>query len=445
MSDKSSENDKITLRYVPLAELQLWDRNAKRHDIGALVASIERHGFQDPPKYSAALNVGAGGIVEGNGRGEALAMMKGSGEKPPRGVVARGDNWLVPVLFGNDFDSQRRAEAYAVDHNNSVMLGGDFTAFDMAGLWDEEGYKALLADLAQAEELPVSVTGEDLDALLAGLGADEPPEETPPEVDRAAELQAQYGTALGQIWRLGEHRLAVGDCTDKGVVEAVMGGKRGSMIFTDPPYRGKFGGPPFPKDPDLRDRTNKMRSSIEHLHDFDPTPFLEILSCFCNSPASYFIFCNKLLIPDYLRYAVENKMVFDILSWHKPNFIPMNSGKFYPDTEYIIKLKDKGALFKTGLPKEKVSYGTYWIIEMSSSIEGHPTEKPLKPCLDSISICSNGGDIVVDPFIGSGTTMIACENLNRKCIGIEVDPGYAAVSINRWETHTGRQAELVAG
>ncbi|KKL86058.1 hypothetical protein LCGC14_1948540, partial [marine sediment metagenome] len=416
MSDKSSENGKITLRYVPLSELQLWDRNAKRHDIGALVASIERHGFQDPPKYSAALNDGAGGIVEGNGRGEALAMMKGQGDGPPLGVVAQDDDWLVPVLFGNDFASQRRAEAYAMDHNNLVLSGGDFTAFDMANLWDEDEYKALLTDLAQADELPVSVSGDDLDALLAGLGVDEPGKETPPAVDRAAELQAQYGTELGQIWTLGEHRLAVGDCTDKGVVEAVLQGETPLLMVTDPPYGVSY-------NPEWRAqnahhvgrlRGNTLKSYGQVSGDDN-----------CDWGNAYHLFKGDVV---YVWYAAQHVIQVAInleaagfvirsqIIWRKPNFV-ISRGDYHYQHEPCWYAVRKG---KSGNWQGDRTQSTVWDIAslqpMGRSQDpldertGHGTQKPVECMARPIRNNSAVGDSIYDPFLGSGTTMIACEN-----------------------------------
>jgi hypothetical protein len=161
--------ERLELRYVPLDTLRRWDRNAKRHDYGALVESITRHGFRDPPSYDAALNGGEGGIVEGNGRGDALSMMHAQGMSAPRGIVEQDGAWLVPVLFGLDAESQAAAEAYAVAHNNLTMAGGDFTDLDMAGMWEPDGYAAVLADLAAQGETPVTVDETALDALLAAL------------------------------------------------------------------------------------------------------------------------------------------------------------------------------------------------------------------------------------------------------------------------------------
>jgi hypothetical protein len=170
----SADYTLLTIEYVPVDEAVLWDRNPKRHDIGALVESIWTYGFQDPSKYDAALEA----IVYGNGRIQAVQAGQREGRQPPRGVALLPDGrWAVPVVFGNDLDSRAAAEAFAVDHNNLTLAGGDFTAHDIARLWDGQAYLALLAEFAVAGQMPVTVDGDDLDALLAQVQEAEAPEE----------------------------------------------------------------------------------------------------------------------------------------------------------------------------------------------------------------------------------------------------------------------------
>ncbi len=174
MAKAKPETDLLRLEYVPLERAVGWERNPKRHDVGAIWQSIQKHGFRDPPSFDTKLNAGAGGIVEGNGRSHVLKEMRLAGELAPRGIVvnAQGE-WLMPVLFGVDAPSERAAEAYGVDHNNLVLSGGDFGPLDFGRLWDEKAYVEILADLANHDELPVSVDGEDVDALIAHLAHEE--------------------------------------------------------------------------------------------------------------------------------------------------------------------------------------------------------------------------------------------------------------------------------
>lgn len=175
-------SEELRLEYVPLDLAMMWDDNKKRHSIGDLVQSIERHGFKDPPKFEPKLNGGRGGIIEGNGRFEALGAMRRDGYPAPRGVQEVEGVWHVPVLFGVDAASEAAAEAYGVDHNQITLMGGDFTLWDSMRMWDA-GFEEQLRALAEQDELPVSIDGDALDAMLdVNIG--------PPSLD---DLADEYG------------------------------------------------------------------------------------------------------------------------------------------------------------------------------------------------------------------------------------------------------------
>ena len=142
VSKKMTDNT-LRLEYVPLSTLTRFADNPKLHDMQALVESFEKYGFLDPPKWDSSLNGGEGGLVEGNGREEALEWMKHQGRNPPVGIGLTDDgDWAVPVLFGNDLPDEISAQSYAIDHNNLVLGGGNFDVFDTARLWDDRSIKA---------------------------------------------------------------------------------------------------------------------------------------------------------------------------------------------------------------------------------------------------------------------------------------------------------------
>lgn len=162
-------DEHLQVRYVPIDTLQLWDRNPKKHEPEQLATSIRRYGFKDPPKFEPSLNGGRGGIVEGNGRIAVLRSMEEAGEEPPRGIAVDSDGqWLVPVLFGLDARSQAEAESYGVDHNALTLGGSGLGVEDLIQLFDEEALQRVLGDIPDASELLVSLSTEDLDALLQG-------------------------------------------------------------------------------------------------------------------------------------------------------------------------------------------------------------------------------------------------------------------------------------
>ena len=173
-------DERLELRYVPLSQARRWDANPKKHDIPALVRSIETHGFGDPPKFDATLDA----LVYGNGRTEALEKMRAAGKKPPRGIAfVEGGEWAVPVVFGVDARSREAAVAFAIDHNNLTLLGGSLKFEDLLGIWDEETLKGVLEDTPEAGSLLVSMDGADLDSLLQGPEFDHVAGDEQPRLD----------------------------------------------------------------------------------------------------------------------------------------------------------------------------------------------------------------------------------------------------------------------
>jgi hypothetical protein len=157
--------ERLELRYVPLAQAKRWDENPKKHDLDALVRSISQYGFGDPPKYDATL----GALVYGNGRTEALERMRQQGKQPPRGVQSMADGeWVVPVIFGVDAESRAAAVAFAIDHNNLTLMGGRLGTTELLAIWDEGQLVKVLEDTPDAGALLTSLGSADVEALLQG-------------------------------------------------------------------------------------------------------------------------------------------------------------------------------------------------------------------------------------------------------------------------------------
>ncbi|MGL4333794.1 MAG: DNA-methyltransferase, partial [Lactococcus garvieae] len=203
-------------------------------------------------------------------------------------------------------------------------------------------------------------------------------------------------------------------------------------VFTDPPYRMEVEGG---SDQWVGKSARKLGENIKDLCDFNPIDFLKVLpSFFKKNYFNAYIFCNKDLVLDYLAFAKESNYSINILFWKKPNALPLG-GSHRPDLEYLILIR-KGAIWNNSL--NGVNYSK--CLEYGRESGVHPTIKPIELVANEVKISSKKGSIVSDPFLGSGTTLIACEQLNRICYGMELDPKYVDVIVERWQKLTGKEA-----
>lgn len=227
------------------------------------------------------------------------------------------------------------------------------------------------------------------------------------------------------------HFLMCGDSTKTEDVEKLMNGNKADMVFTDPPYnletKGGCKG-------EIGKALKKQGNDIEFISNFEPTEFLNILPLVFNKNLNAYIFCNKDLLPTYLNWAVDNKYSYNVLIWKKPNAIPIGDSH-RPDIEYLLLFR-KNAIWNNGV--KDVNYSR--CLEFSRETGLHPTMKPIKLITNEMQISSNINSNVLDLFGGSGSTLIACEQLNRNCYMMELDPRYVDVIINRWEQFTGNKA-----
>lgn len=240
------------------------------------------------------------------------------------------------------------------------------------------------------------------------------------------------------LWLLGNHRLLCEDSTKIENIENLMNNRKADLVFTDPPYLlATRGG----QSDEIGARLQRQGKALEFTANFEPQRFLDVLPFLFHKNMNAYIFCNKSLLPQYLNFAVEHGYSYNILIWKKPNPIPIK-GSHWPDVEYLLLFREN-AIWNGGL--EGVNYSRclqFPRVRKSEEFGNHPTVKPIKLVMNEIKISSRENGIVVDPFGGSGTTLIACEQLNRKCYMMEIDPKYCDVIIRRWQKLTGQQAIL---
>ena len=301
----------------------------------------------------------------------------------------------------------------------------------ISGDWDEDKLRIVLEDI-ELSPIDIKLTGFD-ELELTELEVKEPITVHEDDFIIEDEEDMEVNVKEGDLYRLGEHYLLCGDSTNAEDIERLMRGNKADLVFTDPPYNmeineghGQWVG----------DAMTKLKEQIEYLCDFDPTDFLSTLPTVFDGNMNAYIFCNRELIPNYLNWAVEKGYSFNILFWKKPNAIPIGLCH-RADVEYLLFFR-KNAIWNRGIKDTTYSRCLEFGRDHSTP---HPTMKPLGLIANELKISSNEGSIVVDFFGGSGSTLIACEQLNRNCYMMELDPYYCQVIINRWEDYTGRKAE----
>jgi len=298
---------------------------------------------------------------------------------------------------------------------------------------NEEALGKLLAE--------IETDSEGLQAMLEGLAAEnnidvfEPGavEEVPPQIDRAAELQEKWGTKTGDLWIIpsktveGEHQVLCGDSTDRATVARLMGGERAKLTATSPPYPG-----------------NAMwkelwpGKSIAECHEWLGTVWG---NCFEVSDEISALIVNTAdtVENEWNDWHTEKTAIpwrlIQRAVWHKTGFVPCG-------TSNLLAMNHEWVLwFAKGEPWTNAEYVRGGDHPLSATVFAipfdrerlHATPYPVELPARWVNIWSDKGDIVLDPFLGSGTTMVAAEQLDRLCYGLEISPAYVAVILQRMQ------------
>lgn len=215
-----------------------------------------------------------------------------------------------------------------------------------------------------------------------------------------------------------------------------------SLICCDPPYDIKASGKGGSVNKMLK-LSEKLECLTEHTdltQGYDIEGFSELVCALQGNDINAYFFCNKKQIPEYIRvYVGKLKCLFDILSWHKQNAIPSYSHKYLTDTEYVLYFHKGGGIIDPKSYEDAKTFYMGYINIKDKTKYGHPTIKPLSLVEKIVRNSSKEGDIVLDPFMGSGTTGVACILNNRKFIGCEIDPHYFDIAKRRIK---GEQSQL---
>lgn len=403
----------LKIVYLPPGELTPYEHNARRHadeDLSVIKASIRENGFCDPIGVWGENNL----IVEGHGRQLAALEM--------------GLDSVPCIRLDHLTEAQRRE--YALVHNKSAELSG----------WDFTQLEAELAEL----EMEFDMTDFGFDDIQGGVSETET--ETAAEDDFDPDAPVEAKAKLGDIYQLGRHRLMCGDSTDAGAWFLLMDGDKADMVFTDPPYGVAIGD----KNATLNsvqkaglcceNIKNDTMTEVE-LYDMLKSAFVNVREN-CAEDAVYFVtspqggsLCLMMMMMKDAGLPVRH-----VLMWEK-NTATFSLGRLDYDYQHE-------PIFYTWTKNHHNYRGgenrtSIWKYDKPRKCNLHPTMKPVELVANAILDGTQAGDIVLDAFGGSGTTIIAAEQLNRRARVMELDPHYVDVIIARWEKLTGEKAVLL--
>jgi DNA modification methylase len=394
----------LKIESVALDSLTADPSNARKHDetnLKAIAGSLELFGQRKP-----IVVTDAGVVVAGNGTLEAARSLGWSAIDVVR----------VPVEWDAD-----QVKAFALADNKTAELAA----------WNPEVLNLQLREL-EASGFDVREFGFELVEIELEPDA---PEDEVPEVPEEAQAK------LGDLYRLGNHFLLCGDSTDTTAFERLMQGDRADMIFTDPPWNVNYGAVEKGNAQGYKPRTIMN----DYMEADDWRTFVDGFT------SQMFINC-KPGAPIYLVMSAQEWPVIDAslrevgfhwsstIIWAKDRLV-LSRKDYHTQYEPIWYGWNADAARLAEVADRKQS--DLWQIDRPSRSELHPTTKPVELMTRAIQNSSKRGDIVLEPFAGSGSTLIACEQTDRACRAIELDPKYVDVIIKRWETLTGGKAELV--
>lgn len=394
-------------KIVNTADLVPYARNSRTHSpeqVAKIAASIKEYGFLNP-----IIVDGSNGIVAGHGR--VMAAQKLGLETPP------------VIEAGHLSEHQRRA--YIIADNRLALDAG----------WDSDLLKIELQDLDEAG-FDLSLTGFSVDEigdLLAGSTEGLTDEDAVPDVP------AVPVTVEGDIWQMGRHRIICGSSTEAHTVNALLRGVKPHLMVTDPPYGVEY-------DADWRNKAMRANGStvggraVGKVLNDDNADWREAWALFEGDVA--YVWHAGLFAGTVAESLIASGFTLrSQIIWAKSNFA-IGRGDYHWHHEpcwYAVRDKAKGHWH--GDRKQS----TLWRIDKPQKSEtGHSTQKPIECMKRPIENNSSPGQAVYEPFSGSGTTIIACEQTGRYCYAVELNPAYVDVAVKRWQDYTGQDATLDA-
>lgn len=373
-----------------------YARNTRTHSdeqVNQIVSSIKEFGFTNPVLVDQD-NM----IIAGHGR--VMAANKLKLDKVPT------------ICLKHLTEAQKKA--YIIADNRLALNAG----------WDEDMLKVELEELNDLE-FDISLLGfedNEIESLLS--------EQTEGLTDEDAvpDLPEEPTTKLGDLWILGEHRLLCGDSTSIDDVDKLMDGNKADMVFTDPPYGVSY-------QSNMRTKSEKFDVLTNDDQLLDITPIIEVFST-----GWVFIWTTWKVIDKWIDNTSAFGYPNNVVIWSKGGGGIGDLKKTF-STDYEMAL-----VWNRGNQLCGKRIGSVWKVDKDKAIDyKHPTQKPVALAVEAFDKTTKHGQSILDLFLGSGSTLIAAEKTNRKCYGMELDPKYCDVIIQRWEEFTGNKAELFNG
>lgn len=291
----------------------------------------------------------------------------------------------------------------------------------------------------------VSVDSGALDAMLSDLASSHgldfgdpgpgPPEDPGADIDRAEELLKKWGVELGQVWEIpsvtgdGVHRVMCGDSTNQVDVDALMAGSLAQVVFTDPPYNVASHGRNYAATAPTQKKTCAALRDADWDKDFVIGPALSCLLSGMAEDCTAYVCASQFTIGDIWTWMAEWSKFNSYCVWAKPNPAPCLAKRHWTWATELIAYGTRGR-HVCNFPEDGHAL-SWWNIVSPSHTTGHPTQKPVEVPTRAIRMSSADGGIVLDTFLGSGTTVVAAEQLGRTCYGMEIEPKYVAVTLER--------------
>lgn len=407
----------MKMKTVPLAGIKPYERNPRRNDgaVDAVAESIRQCGYVAPIIVDEN-NV----ILAGHTRWKALQKL---GHATAKVCVAEGL-------------SEEQKRKYRILDNKTGEIAEwdkDLLSIELDGL-DFDGFDFGLLELQAAAQAD---------------GTESAPEVKEDEFDE--EPPTEPISRRGQVWQLGRHRLMCGDATSASDVQTLVGGRHADMVFTDPPYGVAIGDKNKALD-EVGGKSGRCKENIagdtlseDELYQMLKTAFVNAREA-CAEDACYFITSPQggslglMMMMMMMRDA--GLPVRHVLVWRKnaPTFSVGRLDYDYQHEPIFYTWTEKHHNFRGGAFRS-----TIWDFPKPRASRLHPTMKPVELVANAILDGTQTGMTVLDPFGGSGTTVIACEQTGRSCCMMEIDPKYCDVIIDRWEALTGGKAVLLDG